>query len=197
MAGAISTPDGDDRDQLRAITIGEPERLDGPVVLCAHDPAWAELFAREERRIRAALGSRALRIEHVGSTAVPGLAAKPIVDVVLQVADGGDEAAWLPALEAAGYALRIRERDWFEHRLLKGPDRDVNLHVFSAGCPEVARMMLLRDWLRVHPDERELYERAKRGLAARTWDRVQSYADAKSGVVAEILARAEGAAGHT
>lgn len=181
-------------EELRAITIGEPERLDGPIVLCDHDPAWTELFAREQRRIRAALGPRALRVEHAGSTSVPGLAAKPIVDVVLEVAVSADEAAWLPALEGAGYVLRIRERDWFEHRMLKGPDGDVNLHVFSAGCSEVARMLRFRDWLRAHPGDRALYERTKRALAARSWDRVQSYADAKSAVIAEILARAEAAA---
>lgn len=181
-------------DELRAITVGELERLDGPVVLCAYDPAWPELFAREERRIGSALGARALRIEHVGSTSVPGLAAKPIVDVVLQVAASADEPAWLPALEATGYVLHIREPDWFEHRVLKGPDTDVNVHVFSDGCPEVARMLLFRDRLRAHPEERDLYERTKRALAARTWDRVQSYADAKSDVVAQILARAEQAA---
>lgn len=181
-------------DELRAITIGEPARLDGPVVLRAYDPAWPALFAREGRRIRTALGARALRVEHAGSTSVPGLAAKPIVDLVLEVASSADERAWLPSLEAAGYVLRIREPDWFEHRLLKGPDTDVNLHVFPAGCPEVARMLLFRDWLRTHPADRALYERTKRELAARTWDRVQSYADAKSAVVAEILARAEAAA---
>ena len=180
-------------DELRAITIGEPARLDGPVLLCAYDPAWPALFAREGRRIRTALGARALRVEHAGSTSVPGLAAKPIVDLVLEVASSADERAWLPSLEAAGYVLRIREPDWFEHRLLKGPDTDVNLHVFPAGCPEVARMLLFRDWLRANPEERELYERTKRALAARTWSHVQDYADAKSDVVAEILARAEAA----
>lgn len=181
-------------EELRAVTIGELDRLDGPVTLVAYDPSWPELYAREERRIRAALGARALRVEHVGSTSVPGLAAKPIVDVVLQVADSGDEPAWLPDLEAAGYVLRIREPDFLEHRMLRGPDTKVNLHVYSDGCAEVARMLLFRDWMRAHDDERELYERTKRTLAARTWDRVQSYADAKSDVVGEILARAEAAA---
>jgi GrpB-like predicted nucleotidyltransferase (UPF0157 family) len=128
-----------------------------------------------------------LRIEHVGSTSVPGLAAKPIIDVLLVVADATDEGAFVPALEAAGYRLRIRED---EHRLFKGPDVDVNLHVFSSGHPEVDRMLLFRDWLRAVPADRELYLRTKRELAKRRWRYVQNYADAKTTVVEEILARA-------
>src|SRR5438132_1215336 len=85
-------------------------------------------------RIRSALGDRVVRLEHGGSTSVPGLPAKPIVDIVLEVPDSSDEPAYVPELEAAGYVLRIRERVWFEHRLFKGPDTNINLHVFSAGC---------------------------------------------------------------
>ena len=87
-------------------------------------------------------------LEHAGSTSVPGLAAKPRIDIMLAVPDSADEPSYVPALEAAGYVLRIREPDWYEHRVFKGPDTDVNLHVFSAGCPEIARMLLFRDWLR-------------------------------------------------
>jgi hypothetical protein len=100
------------------------------------------LFARKAARIRAALGGRAVQVEHVGSTSVPGLAAKPIVDILLAVPDSADEQAYVPALEAAGYVLRAREPDWFEHRLFKGPDADINLHVFTAGAAEIDRMLL-------------------------------------------------------
>jgi GrpB-like predicted nucleotidyltransferase (UPF0157 family) len=86
--------------------------------------------------------------------------------------------------------LRIREPDWFEHRLFKGPDTNVNVHTFSAGCEEVDRMLAFRDWLREHDDDRDLYLAAKRELAAREWRYVQNYADAKSGVIAEIVERA-------
>jgi GrpB-like predicted nucleotidyltransferase (UPF0157 family) len=165
-------------------------RLDGPVRLVDYDPAWPALYAREAARLRRALGNRALLVEHVGSTSVPGLAAKPIVDVLLAVADSADEAAYLPALEAAGYTLRIREPDWHEHRLLKGPDTDVNLHVFSAGATEVERMLLFRDRLRAVDEDRERYVAAKRALADRRWEHVQQYADAKTPVVEEIIARA-------
>jgi len=141
-------------------------------------------------RIRGALGDRVFRIEHVGSTSVPRLAAKPIIDVVLVVADTADEAAYLPDLEAAGYILRIREPDWYEHRMFKGPLTNVNLHCFSDGCPEIERMLVFRDWLRANEVDRDLYERTKRDLAAKTWKYVQNYADAKTAIVEEILARA-------
>lgn len=139
------------------------------------------------------LDDRVVRIEHTGSTSVPGLPAKPIIDIALEVPDSADEPAYVPDLEAAGYPLRIREPDWFEHRLFKGPDTNVNLHVFSAGCEEVDRMILFRDWLRENTADRELYAATKRDLAARDWKYVQQYADAKTAVVQEILARADAA----
>jgi GrpB-like predicted nucleotidyltransferase (UPF0157 family) len=176
--------------EIRAATVGEPQRLDGPITLAAYDPKWPRLFDREAARIRVALGERALLLEHCGSTSVPGLAAKPIIDIVLVVPDSADEAAYVPLLEAAGYVLRIREPEWYQHRVLKGPDTSVNLHVFSAQCEEVERMLLFRDTLRDDGTERALYERTKRDLAARTWRHVQNYADAKSAVVEAIVARA-------
>jgi beta-N-acetylhexosaminidase len=175
---------------LRAFTVGEPPQLNGPIELAEYDPRWPELYAREEERIRAALGDRALRVEHVGSTSVPGLPAKPVVDIVLAVADSSDEPAYVPPLEAAGYVLRIREPEWFEHRVFKGPDTNVNLHVFTEGSPEFDRMLAFRDHLRANEADRKVYLRAKRELAGRTWKYVQHYADAKSAVVEEILARA-------
>ncbi|MBD0337664.1 MAG: GrpB family protein [Thermoleophilia bacterium] len=175
---------------LAGAWIGDPKPLDGEVVLAEYDPRWPELYACEEERIRAALGGRALLVEHVGSTSVPGLPAKPIVDIVLAVEDSADEPSYAPQLEAAGYVLRIREPDWFEHRAFKGPDTDVNLHVFTAGSAEIERMLAFRDHLRADVADRELYLRTKRDLAARTWRYVQHYADAKSEVVEEILARA-------
>jgi GrpB-like predicted nucleotidyltransferase (UPF0157 family) len=176
--------------QLRSFTIGELQPLDGPIELADYDPAWAALFRREEERIRRVLGDRALQVEHVGSTSVPGLAAKSIIDVVLVVFDSADEPAYVGPLEEAGYVLRIREPDWFEHRVLKGPDTNVNVHVFSAGCPEIERMLAFRDRLRASDADRERYERAKRRLAERPWRHVQHYADAKSEIVEEILERA-------
>jgi GrpB-like predicted nucleotidyltransferase (UPF0157 family) len=172
------------------VTIGERPRHDGPIVLVEYDEAWPVRFEREAKRIRAALGVRTLQVEHAGSTSVPGLAAKPIIDIVLAVPDSSDEDDYVPALEAAGYTLRIREPDWYEHRVLKKADPSVNLHVFSAGCEEIDRMLGFRDHLRTNEADRELYERTKRELAARTWAYVQDYADAKTKVVEEIIVRA-------
>ncbi|MEU7478780.1 GrpB family protein [Lentzea sp. NPDC042327] len=162
----------------------------GQVVLEDYNPDWPGWYEREARRIRGALGAAVLRLEHVGSTSVPGLAAKPLIDVLLVVADSNDEDAYVPALVAAGYYLRLREHGWYEHRLLRDHGPDVNLHVFSPACEEVDRMLVFRDRLRSHPADREEYERTKRVLAGRTWDRVQDYADAKTRVVERIILRA-------
>ena len=110
--------------------------------------------------------------------------------MVLAVADSSDEVSYVKPLEAQGYTLRIREPDWYQHRLLKPPEVAGNLHVFSAGCEEIAQMLLFRDWLRNHADDRMLYEATKRELAAQTWKYTQNYADAKGEIVQEILARA-------
>ena len=177
-------------EAMRAATIGELQVINGPVHLDEYDPGWPRLFEREAARIQMALGDKVRRMEHVGSTSVPGLAAKPIIDIVLAVPDSTDEAAYVPPMEAAGYVLRIREPEWFEHRLFKGPDTSVNVHVFTDGTDEIDRMLAFRDWLRSHDDERLLYERPKRELAARDWKYVQHYADAKSDVVAAIMDRA-------
>ena len=119
------------------------------------------------------------------------MAAKPIIDIALTVADSSNEPAYVPDLEAAGYQLRIREPDWFEHRLFKGPEVDVNLHLFSRDCVEVERMIVFRDRLRNNDDDRQLYERTKRELASRRWKYVQHYANAKSEVITTILRRCE------
>ena len=181
--------------EIRAITIGEPVAVNGQISLARYDPAWPQRFREEEVRIRAALGERVLRLEHTGSTSVPGLAAKPIIDIVLVVADSADEASYVPALEAAGYVLRIREPDWHEHRCLVrrrelGHHQDVNLHVHPPDSEEIERQVVFRDWLRSHPGDTALYESTKRELAARHWKYVQNYADAKTDVVERILARA-------
>jgi GrpB-like predicted nucleotidyltransferase (UPF0157 family) len=186
-----STDDAAKREgEIRAATIGEPQRISGPIHLAEYDPVWPELFEREEARIRGVLGDRALLVEHAGSTSVPGLAAKPIIDIVLAVADSADEADYVSPMEAAGYVLRIREPEWFQHRLFKGPDTNVNVHVFTVGSPEIDRMLAFRDHLRSNAEDRELYQRSKRRLAAQDWEFVQNYADAKTEVVEEIIARA-------
>ena len=127
-------------EEMRAATVGELVVHGTTIHLADYDPEWPRLFEREAARIRSILGDRVRRLEHVGSTSVPGLAAKPIIDIVLAVPDSADEPAYVPDMEAAGYVLRIREPDWFEHRLFKGPDTNVNLHTYSDGCAEIDRL---------------------------------------------------------
>ncbi|MDQ3466771.1 MAG: GrpB family protein [Chloroflexota bacterium] len=185
------------------LPVNAPTPVGGQVRLVPADPAWPGLFAREAVRIRAALRERALQIEHIGSTSVPGLIAKPIIDILLVVADCADEASYLPDLEAAGYRLRIREPDPAvgatftgdePHRVCKGSDTDLNLHIYSAGSGEIERYLLMRDRLRTVPSERDLYARVKAELAAHHWATVQAYADAKNAVVEAIIGRAREAA---
>ncbi len=132
---------GTTEEQLRRVALGELAPINGPITLVDYDPAWPALFAREATRIYDALGDRALQIEHIGSTSVPGLIAKPIIDILLVVADSADEASYVPALEAAGYVLRIREPEWHEHRLFKGTEIALNLHVFPVGSEEIENLM--------------------------------------------------------
>ncbi|HEY5071285.1 MAG TPA: GrpB family protein [Caulobacteraceae bacterium] len=162
------------------------------IVLSPYDPAWPKLFEAQAARIRGALGECALFVHHVGSTSVPGLAAKPVIDIILVVRDSAAEAEYAAALAGADYTLRIREPTWFEHRLLKSETPAVNLHVFSQGCPEIGRTLAFRDRLRQDEPDRRLYEATKRELAQRTWNHTQDYADAKGPVVEAILARALG-----
>jgi GrpB-like predicted nucleotidyltransferase (UPF0157 family) len=174
--------------------VGQVTPLNKSIVLEPYNPGWPLMYEKLEGQIRYALGAKALLIEHVGSTSVPGLSAKPVIDMVLAVSDSTDENSYMPPLERLGYLLRIREPDWFEHRLLKPPAIDGNIHVFSRECEEISRMLAFRDWLRVNTDDMKLYERTKQELAVRTWKYVQNYADAKSDVVREILGRAVGQA---
>jgi len=176
-----------DREELNArldrVLVGGREKR--AVVIAEPDPAWPRRFEVERARIARALGDRALRIEHIGSTAVPGLAAKPIVDVLVEV-EAVDEARLAPPLEAAGYLLRVREED---HLMFRTRARDVNVHVWPAGSEEVSRHLAFRDRLRTSPEDRRAYEDLKRELAARDWDDMNHYAEAKSGLIREILAR--------
>ncbi|HEY4021060.1 MAG TPA: GrpB family protein [Pseudonocardiaceae bacterium] len=188
----MTQPSGDEptsEEQLRAVFV-DSEPTSAPIVLVDYDPNWPVLYEREQRRIHAILGDRVVRVDHVGSTSVPGLAAKPVIDILLVVQDSSDEPDYVPDLEAAGYVLRVREPDWYEHRLFKGPDTDINLHVHSPESPEIRRHLLFRDRLRDNSEERDLYLRTKRELAAREWKYVQHYADAKTEVIEQILARA-------
>ena len=181
-----------------AFVAGRSPRRDIEVVEA--DPRWPADFERLARRIRRALGDAVLDLEHVGSTSVPGLPAKPIIDIDLTVADSSDEAAWLPQLEHAGFELRVREPWWHEHRCLAlhTESPGCNLHVFSPDCPEVIRNRIFRDWLREHPEDLALYRDAKLGAAAasnQAGEHVMEYNARKEPVIRAIYDRAFRAAG--
>ena len=182
-------------EQIRAAHVGVLTPLAQPIQIAGYDPKWPHLFEREAARLRAILTDRILLVEHVGSTSVPGLAAKPKIDILLVVVNSADEPAYVRDLQSAGYVLQVREPDCNEHRMFKGPDTDINLHIFSSGCPEIDRMLLFRDWLRSNTADCRLYERTKRKLARQNWKYMQNYADAKTAVDKAILARAQKAAG--
>lgn len=177
-------------EELQKVFVEELKAHNAPITLVEYDLTWPKLFEREAKRIQAILGCKAIKIEHVGSTSVPGLCAKPIIDMLLIVKNSADESSYVSALTEAGYKLKIREPEWYEHRLFKGPDTDINLHVFSVGTPETERMILFRDWLRFNESDREKYAQMKRKLAKNKWRHVQHYADAKTSIVHEIMERA-------
>jgi GrpB-like predicted nucleotidyltransferase (UPF0157 family) len=150
-----SDPDPDENPWV----IGPPAPQ--PVVVVPYDPQWPHRYDTLAEQIRRALGATVLDVEHVGSTSVPGLAAKDIIDIDLTVADPRDESAYIPALEQLGYVHTIREPSFHEHRCLRLSEPVVNLHVFGPDCPETIRLRMFRDWLRTHADDRARYEDAK------------------------------------
>ncbi len=171
--------------------VAAPELVGGiekrELVLADYDPAWVSRFDDHEARIRSALGATALAVEHIGSTSVPGLAAKPIIDILVTVPDITAEEDYVEPLIAAGYVLRVREPG---HRLVRTQDRDVHVHLLEPDDPAAADYLLLRDRLRADGSDRALYERTKRELARQDWPDMNAYADAKTGVIEEIKQRA-------
>jgi GrpB-like predicted nucleotidyltransferase (UPF0157 family) len=157
------------------------------------DPAWPAHYAELAARVRRALGAAALALEHVGSTSVPDLPAKPVIDIDLTVADPRDEGAYVPALEREGFRLRLREPGWHEHRLLVTTSPPpANLHVFGADSPELVRHRMFRDWLRDHPDDRAQYAAIKRSSATASNAAAEAAVDynrRKEPVIRDILDR--------
>ncbi|HTF11385.1 MAG TPA: GrpB family protein [Asanoa sp.] len=165
-------------------------RLPGPIEIVSYDPAWPTLYEKHAAAIRSALGPAALAVEHVGSTSVAGLAAKPRLDIDVIVADPRAEPAYLPALESAGYVLRVREPDWYDHRCLHGFSPLANVHVFGPDCDEHLRHLIFRDWLRTHPEDRDRYASEKRRIAGANLTYMAEYAARKSTIIIDTLHRA-------
>jgi GrpB-like predicted nucleotidyltransferase (UPF0157 family) len=162
--------------------IGGNERRD--IVLVDYDRSWPSRFQDEWAKITTALGTEAIRIEHIGSTAVPGLAAKPIIDVLVTVADTQDEPRYLPALQRAGYVLRVREPG---HRMVRTPELDVHVHIWSDSDPAVTAHLAFRNRLRSSTADRDLYWATKRRLSQQDWPTMDHYANAKTDVILQIL----------
>lgn len=152
-----------------------------------YDSNWPRKFETYAKIVSAALGNTALTIEHIGSTSVPGLAAKPIIDILVVVPNSANESAYVTQLEAAGFVLRVREPEWNEHRMFRTPEKDVHVHIYSIGCPEIERNVVFRDQLRQNRADRIRYEQTKRDLAARDWSDMNEYAKAKTEVIESII----------
>lgn len=174
----------DEQPVEAAFLIGGLEHRD--ILLVPYDSSWPALYETQRVRLQAVLGSTARRIEHIGSTAVPGLVAKPIIDVLVVVGDVEDEAAYMAALESVGLVLRVREPG---HRMLRTVDLGVHVHLWSEGAPAVQRHLAFRDRLRVSGEDRNRYAATKMQLAARDWPTMNHYAEAKTDVIRQILGR--------
>ncbi|MDE1480052.1 GrpB family protein [Xenorhabdus bovienii] len=154
----------------------------------AYNPEWVATWQQLSESIKKTLGNIVLHIEHVGSTAVPGLAAKPVIDIDLIVLDPIQEQTYVPALEQLGYDLTVREPSFYQHRCLRLAKPRVNLHVFGPDCPEHIRHILFRDWLREHPEDCQRYMAAKIN-AKDNVSQVMHYNQRKEQVVREIYQR--------
>ena len=175
----------------KTVLIGGVEKR--RIEIVAYDPHWPEIFKKHAAIIAAALGNAALRIEHIGSTSVPALGAKPIVDILLVIEDSSIETSYRIQMEQAGYQLRVREPAFHEHRMFRTQERDVHIHVFSPTSPEIERYLTFRNRLRTNRAERQVYEQTKRELAKKKWTDMNAYAEAKSEIVEQIIAAAQAA----
>jgi len=165
------------------------------VVIADADPAWPAQYDAYATALQSLLGERLLIVEHIGSTSVPGLAAKPVIDIIVGIEDPDDEPAYLPDLVSAGWALRVREPG---HRCLRAEPAvqrfdgestlPANLHCYRPSSPEISRYLHLRDRLRADPVARARYANLKRSLATRRWADMNPYADAKGPLIRKLLA---------
>jgi GrpB-like predicted nucleotidyltransferase (UPF0157 family) len=164
--------------------------LSEPVYVLAYDPEWPNKFEAERVRLEAALAALHARIEHMGSTAVPGLDAKPIIDIMIIVESVTDAIRAITPLVQLDYECRgeleIPGRIYFR----RGTPRSHQIHLYVDGNPEIERHLLFRDYLRTHPEAARQYANLKHALALRHRDDRLAYTDAKTEFILEIEARA-------
>jgi GrpB-like predicted nucleotidyltransferase (UPF0157 family) len=180
---------GQTSDNWEIGLIGGPEKR--VIEIVPHSPDWSLQFQEHASRIKTALGEVALQIEHIGSTSVEGLAAKPIIDMLVVVADPSQEDLYLPAMLSAGYELRVREPEFDEHRMFRTPARDVHVHVYPPNSGEIARYLAFRDFLRANRTACDRYAALKWELSGADWKDMNEYADAKTKFIEDIIKRAQ------
>jgi GrpB-like predicted nucleotidyltransferase (UPF0157 family) len=173
--------------QLQSISVGQRDTRRSAIELVPNDPAWAGHFARLSRDIRSALGSRLIAVEHVGSTAIPGLPAKPIIDIDATIYNPADESGYRDVLEGLGFALTIREPEWHQHRMFKLSDPRTNLHIYADNCSLPMRDVAFRDLLRNDRQAALAYSELKRELSSQEWSSSQHYAEGKSELIIDLL----------
>ena len=165
-----------------------------PVEIVPPNPSWPSQFAVFKDRINTALGDKALAVHHCGSTSIPDLPAKDVIDIDLVVPDSTDEASYVPLLEAAGFHFLVREPHWHEHRFFCAYEPMLaNLHVWSPDSPEVERHRIFREWLLRNDEDRALYVRVKEEAARQTRETggvTMDYNKRKEDVIREVLRRA-------
>ena len=176
---------------------GSDRTVSDPIEVVDYDPAWPAQFEAWRARLAPALGSAVVRIEHVGSTSVPGLAAKPIVDIQVSAAKVDDEASYAPAIEALGVALRSRDSEHRYFRPAGNRKRDVQIHVTQAGTAWERTHLLFRDYMRSHPDAARAYAEMKRAAASRYTDDRIAYNESKTDFILDHLELAEAWAAET
>jgi GrpB-like predicted nucleotidyltransferase (UPF0157 family) len=164
--------------------------MDDRIVMVDYDPVWPEQFQGLGTRLRAALGSLALRIDHIGSTSVPGLAAKPILDVQISVVALELVEAYRPALESVGFHWRADNPERTKRYFREAVGPRIHIHVRAAGSWGKQFALLMRDYLRTHPDEAGSYAALKRELAERFGADRQAYTDAKDPFIWALMFRA-------
>ena len=164
---------------------GEEQR---EIKIVPYDKNWPLRYKTEKKKIEKAIASQEHHIEHVGSTSIEGLPAKPIIDIQVSIQDPNDESSFVPALEEQGYILRVREEG---HRMMRTSKLDVHIHICQIGSDWERRHLLFRDWLRHNETDRKAYGDLKEKLSKQSWETMNHYADAKGDLIQEITKRAE------